>query len=106
MAEVRWTVTPDTNVMPDDDYMIEDQKIRILNRIDQGEDYGCGLITRITLDGVECCGLPEHDPYSDRCLYHWNIDGARSPWTGGGFQGDQSWRTRLDSRNGFRRGSR
>jgi len=57
---------------PDDDKYIEQWKITMLNRIDQ--EWGCDFIIGTTYtmfhNVVEYCGLPEHDPFTDRCWSH------------------------------------
>lgn len=49
---------------PDDDYYIEQWKRTILNRIDR--EWGCDV--KIWHD--EYCGLPEWDPFTNRCAEH------------------------------------
>lgn len=57
--------------LPDDDSAVYEGRRLVLNRIDQ--EYGCDAIIH---DGplhelVEMyCGLPEHDPFGNRCWDH------------------------------------
>ena len=59
--------------LPDDDSAVYEGRRRILNRIDEGAEYGC---SHIIYDGPlhelqpEYCELPEHDPFTDRCWDH------------------------------------
>lgn len=57
-----------TDRYPDDDMYIERWKVTMLNRIDQ--EYGCDMIIGFSIDGTEYCGLPEHDPFTNRCWDH------------------------------------
>jgi len=57
--------------LPDDDSAVYEGRRLILNRIDQ--EYGCDcIIARAIADPTqyEYCGLPEHDPFTDRCWDH------------------------------------
>ena len=59
---------------PNDDYYIEQWKRTILNRIDR--EHGCDAIVNVAFDHPqmlevrEYCGLPEHDPFTNRCWDH------------------------------------
>lgn len=52
----------------------ETEKVEILNRIDQG--YECDEIVDMDRNfpygylEMVYCGLPEHDPFTNRCWYH------------------------------------
>ena len=56
--------------LPSDDHNVYEGRRRILNRIDQG--WGCDAIVNATFDHpqIEYCGLPEHDPFTNRCYEH------------------------------------
>ena len=55
---------------PTDDYYIEGWEVTQLNRIDQ--EWGCDVIieTGPMFYENDFCGLPEHDPFTDRCADH------------------------------------
>lgn len=57
---------------PEDDCRLQVKRTEILNRIDQ--EYGCDFILCPHGDGMwtptEYCGLPEHDPFTNRCYHH------------------------------------
>lgn len=58
-----------TDSYPDDDYYIEQWKRTMLNRIDQ--ESGCvHLVMESPEAGPDYCGLPEHDPFTNRCWDH------------------------------------
>lgn len=64
----------DPDLWPTDDYAIERAHTDALNRIDQ--EYGCDAIVNVAFDHPQCleimeyCGLPEYDPFSNRCWDH------------------------------------
>lgn len=54
-----------------EDYLIEHWKRSILNRIDQ--EWTCDAIIgrNYLVSGIPVyCGLPEHDPFTNRCRDH------------------------------------
>lgn len=60
--------------LPDDDSAVYAGRVEVLNRIDQ--EYGCDEIIDMdrnfpygNLEPVYC-GLPEHDPFTNRCYHH------------------------------------
>lgn len=55
---------------PDDDHYIEQWKITMLNRIDK--EYGCDFILNwnVREGPTEYCGMPEHDPFTNKCYHH------------------------------------
>lgn len=57
-------------VLPDDDHAVYEGRRKVLNRIDESAEYGCSHIVWENTDGPEYCGLPEHDPFTDRCWDH------------------------------------
>jgi hypothetical protein len=57
-----------TDRYPDDDRYIEQWKITILNRIDQ--EWPCNQVLISSDPSPEYCDMPEHDPFSNRCLDH------------------------------------
>jgi hypothetical protein len=61
----------DPDLWPDDDKTTEDHKIAYLNRIDQ--EWGCAAILYYPADPYgqhTYCGMPEHDPFTNRCRDH------------------------------------
>jgi len=59
--------------LPDDDSAVYEGRRKVLNRIDQ--EWTCDQIIgrQFTGDrtwGPEYCGLPEHDPFTNRCWDH------------------------------------
>jgi len=66
------TVTDTQPYLPDDDSAVYEGRRLVLNRIDQ--EYGCDEVIGISFGtkphGIEYCGLPEHDPFTNRCWDH------------------------------------
>lgn len=64
---------PDTQqCLPEDDSAVYEGRRLVLNRIDQ--EYGCDKVITYNnyFNGSEYCGLPEHDPFTNRCRDHTN----------------------------------
>ena len=59
--------------LPDDDSAVYEGRRLVLNRIDQ--EWGCDVVV-MSYGGwnlgepTEYCGLPEHDPFTNRCWDH------------------------------------
>jgi hypothetical protein len=59
----------DPDRLPNDDYTLVSQEIGYLNRIDQ--EWLCvHLVMDSYESGPDYCGLPEHDPFTNRCWDH------------------------------------
>jgi hypothetical protein len=60
----------DPDRLPEDDHSLYTQQIAYLNRIDQ--EWTCDH--QLSWNGEwgvpEYCGLPEHDPFTNRCWDH------------------------------------
>jgi hypothetical protein len=54
--------------LPDDDSAVYEGRRLILNRIDQ--EWGCDARISFLKDGPEYCGVPEWEPFSNRCYDH------------------------------------
>lgn len=54
--------------LPDDDSAVYKGRRFILNRINQ--EWGCDAFIRTDHAEYEYCGMPEHDPFTNRCYHH------------------------------------
>jgi len=57
------------SALPSDDSAVYEGRRKVLNRIDQ--EWGCvHLVMDSPEAGPDYCGLPEHDPFTNRCWDH------------------------------------